>query len=119
MTRHRPFFQLLARLSLLFATVSYLTVAAVGPLAHLAFLQTERTTIADAPGTPGKHAPAPAHDESHCLICHSLESLATPARATSLPLASLRFDPRPPETAALLREGVRPLAQARGPPLLA
>lgn len=119
MNRRRPFVQLLARLSLLLAAVSYLTVAAVGPLAHLALFRTEQATTAGGPGTPGKHAPAPPHDESHCLLCHSLESVAAPSSGTSVPLATLRFDPPPPETAVFLRDGVRPLARARAPPLLA
>jgi hypothetical protein len=119
MNRRSPLVQLLARLSLIVAAASYLTVAAVGPLAHLALIRTEQATTPGAPGTPGKHAPAPPHDESHCLLCHSLESVAAPSSGTSVPLATLRFDPRPSETPALPSEGVRPLAQARAPPLFA
>jgi hypothetical protein len=117
--RRPPLVQLLARLSLLLAAASYLTVAAVGPLAHLALFRTEQASTANAPGTPGKHAPAPPHDESHCLLCHSLESVAAPSSGMSIPLATLRFDPPLPETAALPSEGVRPLARARAPPLFA
>jgi hypothetical protein len=119
MNRRHPAFQLLARLSLLVASVSYLTVAAIGPLAHMVLVQTEHTVVADAPGTPGKHAPAPPHDESHCLLFHSLESVAAPSSGAVAPLATLRFDPPPPETAALPSEGARPLARARAPPLFA
>jgi hypothetical protein len=119
MNRRHPAFQLLARLSLLVASASYLTVAAIGPLAHLALVRTEQTVVADAPGTPGKHAPAPPHDESHCLLFHSLESIAAPSSGAAAPLATLRNDPPLPETAALPSEGVRPLARARAPPRFA
>lgn len=117
--KRRPLFQIVARLSLLFATASYLTVAAVGPLAHLAFLRTDNTQVADAPGTPSKNAPVPGHDESHCLICHSLESVAAPATGTTIPLATLRPAPAPPEPACSTADCARPLAQARAPPLFA
>jgi hypothetical protein len=119
MIRSRSLHRLLARLSLLVATVSYLTVAVVGPIAHLAYLRADVTKVAEAPGTPGKHDQLPKHDESHCLICHSLESVAAPATGTSIPLAELRPAPAPPEPAGPAADTARPLASARAPPLFA
>lgn len=119
MTRSRSLHRLLARVSLLIATVSYLTVAVVGPIAHLAYLRADVTKVAEAPGTPGKHDQLPKHDESHCLLCHSLESVAAPATSTSIPLAELRPAPPPPEPAGPATDTARPLASARAPPLSA
>ena len=119
MIHRRPFVQVLARLSLLAATAMYVAVAVVGPFAHESILPTGRTTVAEAPSDPRKGAPAPAHDETHCLVCHSHESVAVPATATSVPLATLRRTPDSVEPASAIPAAVLPRARARAPPQLA
>ena len=119
MKPRRSFTQLLARLSLLIAVTSHLGIAAVGPLAHLSLLSADQSTTVGSPETPGQSAPAPAHDESHCLLCHSLGTVAVLATAVSVPLVDFDFAPILPGPVCPPADGSLPLAQARAPPLFA
>lgn len=119
MHRRRPAFAIVARLSLLLAIASYIAVATMGPWAHLAVVEVEAAQMAQSSGepeNPGRKAPVPPHDESHCLLCHSFESLAVPAAGAVLPLATLHPAPPPPEPTLPSAAPTRPLPQARAPP---
>jgi hypothetical protein len=119
MKRRRSFSQLLARLSLLIAITSHLGIAAVGPFAHFSLLNAEQATTEKAPDAPRQSAPVPVHDESHCLLCHSIGTVAVLATAPSTPVVDVRFAPPLPGPVGPPADGARPLPQARAPPLFA
>lgn len=111
---------LLARLSLLIAAACNLAVVTVGPRQHLALeLASERAAAALAhPSSPSSHPPAkvPVHDESTCLLCHSLTAAALPAAGSGVLLSgSVAFLEAVEPPSAHARTSRHP-TRARAPP---
>lgn len=111
MTTLRPWYRIVARLSLALAALLFAAGAAAGPAAHAAVAEREA-------GQEGGHPEPPQHDGQHCVLCHSAGHATLSPGACGPVGVTLAWTPEHPDPADSPRARPHAPTRARAPPLV-